>query len=108
MPDKLEDSCRIGNQEVVPRIFFKNEAQTLLLGLLIWRTAAWALTFTFNRLFNLRLVEEHQVLDLKLQQVVRLDGNLWTCGCAILVRLPKNGANGFFTFFKKLLAQVVV
>jgi hypothetical protein len=69
LSDELEDSCWVGDQEGVFGVFFEDKTQALLLGLVgICRRGI----VSISRLFDLWLVEEHQVLHLELDQVLAL------------------------------------
>lgn len=72
LPDELEDSGRVGDQEGVLGVFFEDKTQALLLGLRIIGVV-WARRVSIGRLLNLRLIKEHQVLHLELELVVRWD-----------------------------------
>ena len=62
LPDELEDRGRIRDQEGVLRVLFEDEAESLL-GLCRRRCLLYLF---FGRLFDLRLVEQHEILNLSL------------------------------------------
>ena len=67
LPDELEDCSWIGDQEVVLRVLLEDQAKALLLAVSARATLVVLSRIALHRLLDLRLVEEHQVLNLGLQ-----------------------------------------
>ena len=70
LSDEFEDSSGVGDKESVLRVFLENEPQALLL-LWVRRLICWT-GIAISRLLDLRFIEEHQVLDLELDQIMAL------------------------------------
>ena len=64
LPDELEDSGWIGDEEVILWVFLEDQAQALLLAVSARAILVILSLITLHRLLNFRLVKEHQVLNL--------------------------------------------